>query len=306
MPLFPKKHDKAGMKPKDKSLAIAISVKHKPKKMAQGGEVKDSAKQESRPMPEEVAKDSKQVSHNSGNKAPHNDKVTSQPERKQAGQGKIFPLKHPKMASSDIVQSRLRDQEDDLQSSADVNGGPQEQPPEHDNEEGAKRKGPSVPSLHMKMMADGGPIDPKGVAAGARQGGSLSDAFDGIMHPKWAEGGEITDRANELDSQEPIHEQHYSSEEEALDHASSIVAGVMAHRRKMAEGGQVDIESNNMEQPNAYYDANEAALKENPDSEFKFMSQLEDSNEDGREISADPHEKDMLSEIRAKMKRRLK
>lgn len=327
MPLIQKKSKKAfehnvkaemeSGKPQKQSLAIAFSVQRKPKKkkMAEGGEVKDSAKQEPRPMPKEVAKDSKEVSHNRSQKAASQDKMTDQPERMQAGKGKTFPLKHPSMAKSDAFSTKLRDEEDHLQSYAKPmfeGGAVSEEASEADHapkitigDGDDMEKGPAQDEFMADHFADGGSIDPKGVAEGARQGGSLSDAWNGLTHPKWAEGGEVTERADELDSQEPVQNQHFHSEEEALDHASSIVAAVMSKRKKMAEGGRVDIEENGQEEPNGFYKRNEdEVLKENYDDDFKSMSQPEDSNEDGREIEHDKH--DMLSEVRAKMKRRLK
>lgn len=103
------------------------------------------------------------------------------------------------------------------------------------------------------------------------------------------------------------------------EHHNSIAAAIMAKRRKdsmsadsesdidhemmMAEGGQVDIDSNNEEQPNGFYNRNEhAALKENYDSDMDDVSQPDDSNEHGDDIDSDKH--DMITVIRRKMKSR--
>ncbi len=102
---------------------------------------------------------------------------------------------------------------------------------------------------------------------------------------------------------------------------SSIAAAIMAKRNQMhdlvdsgaldeddavkgyADGGEVDLNLNSMEQPNSYYKRNEdAALKENYDNDFKDLSQPEDSNEHGDDIDSDKH--DMISAIRRKMKSR--
>lgn len=312
-------------KPQPQALAIAFSVKRKAgkKKMAQGGAVNESASSEHRPSPEETDKDSSMVSRNSSQHPPKNDSVTSTPERKQAGMGKIFPLKHPKMVPSTGFSSKLRDQEDHLQSSADVNDGPQVEPPEAYDEEGPNRQGPKVHPL--KMMADGGTVDAnkgKEMSKGAMQGGSLADMWHGITHPKYADGGEITERSQELDSQEPIHETHPISDEEAIMHHSSMIAAIMAKRRaKMAAGGeihshdsiysddssQVDISRNADEDANEEDQSSFNALRKENYNESEGLAQLDsplDSNQDGREISHDKH--DMLAEIRAKMKRRLK
>jgi hypothetical protein len=88
--------------------------------------------------------------------------MTSPENRTQALTGmRTTKIKHPSMAPSSVLSARLLDEEDDLQTSAGVNNGPQRQPPEHDNEEGANRQGPDVPDLHMKMMAEGGDIKRK-------------------------------------------------------------------------------------------------------------------------------------------------
>jgi hypothetical protein len=107
-------------------------------------------------------------------------------------------------------------------------------------------------------------------------------------------------------------------EEERHD---SIAAAIMAKRDRMhamidsgamdednavhgyADGGQVDLDLNSMEQPNAYYPRNEdEVLKENYDSDFKDVSQPEDSNEKGDDIDSDSH--DHIDEMRRRMKSR--
>jgi len=86
-----------------------------------------------------------------------------------------------------------------------------EQPASWRDEEDADGHGNDVPALHMKRMAN---------------------------------GGEATQRRSTLDSQEPIREHTYTSDEEALDHAASIVSAVMAKRKMMAEGGAaVELDS---------------------------------------------------------------
>jgi hypothetical protein len=94
----------------------------------------------------------------------------------------------------------------------------------------------------------------------------------------YAEGGEV---------------EHFDSVAEAIRHKMKM--------KKMAEGGMVDIEENNEEQPNAYYHADEAALKENYDQDFEDMTQPHDSNLQSDEIEHDKH--DMISAIRHKMKK---
>ncbi len=147
-------------KPQNQALAISYAVKRKNAKkkasggtvesgsrdmnMAEGGEV--NVKQQKRPMPDNTYNDSKDVAQNRGNKPPKNDQWTDNPTIKQAQSNtsrKVMPIKHPKMVPQSGYTTRLRDEEDDLQSSA--RPGPyDEQPPAHDNEEGPNRQGPAV------------------------------------------------------------------------------------------------------------------------------------------------------------------
>ena len=172
MPLLPGRSKKAFSKnvetemahgkPQPQALAIAYSVKRKhPKKMADGGEV--NAKKQRRPMPDNRYNDSHEVSRNSGDKPAHMDSWTDRPDIPQSQRGpKTTPIKHPKMVPQNTYSTRLRSEEDELQRSAGTNEGPQQQPPAHDDEEGADRQGPSTPSLKMKKMAEGGRIDKGG------------------------------------------------------------------------------------------------------------------------------------------------
>lgn len=93
-------------------------------------------------------------------------------------------------------------------------------------------------------------------------------------------------------------------DEEMLDHAASIASAIMAKRR-MANGGQVDIEENNEEMPNPFDELNEAALKENYDSDFEDLTQPDDSNEiDDPSEEAQENRLDKVSAIRRRMKKR--
>jgi hypothetical protein len=157
-------------KPQKQALAIAYSIKRKPKKkMAEGGAVNESAKTERRPMPDELDKDAVMVSHNTAKKALIDADWTGRPTVKQAQDNngrKVLSIKTPKMVPQNTYSVRLRDEESDLQDSAGTNEGPQRQPPEHDNEEGPDRQGPKVRdmedehSTHRKPYAKGGQIEP--------------------------------------------------------------------------------------------------------------------------------------------------
>ena len=89
-----------------------------------------------------------------------------------------------------------------------------------------------------------------------------------------------------------------------MAHPKSITKAIMMKRKMMAEGGEVDLNENSMEQANGYYKRNEdAALKENYDSDFEDMSQPMDSNEDGRTLEdADKDGKSMIEKIRKSMR----
>lgn len=182
---------------------------------------------------------------------------------------KLTKKKHPSMVHSDALLTRLMDQEDDLMAMKPAS--PKEQPPKADDEEGPKRQGPSVPALHMKKMALGGEVDaPHGIDEIKPDKG-----FGKIIIMK-AEGGEVSD------------EEH-----------ASLAAAIMARRHKMAEGGEVDIEANAEEQPNAFDKRNAAVLKENYDEDMMDMSQPMDSNEHSDDIEKDKNDK--VAAIRSRM-----
>lgn len=342
-------------KPKDQSIAIAYSIKRKPKKMAsggkpeeahesttrpdggygsvtvidaKGGEVKRmaaggpvSAKKEKRPMPETEGEDSHQIARNGAKHAlsPEADFQTEHRPMPKKGM-RTTPIKHPSMAQSPVFKTKMRDQEDHLQTSAGVNDGPQEQPPKDDDEIGPDRSGPTTPSLKMKRMAKGGMINEEVSMHDAEEdevehpAGLESDndemkpPEDEFMTGHFAEGGEI----------DPM-------DEEMEEHHASISAAIMAKRAKlhemvasgamdednaaesmMADGGQVDLDENAMEEPNGYYERNEhAALKENYDEGMHDATDPMDSNEHGdeREASAE-NKRDMVSAIRSRMRKR--
>lgn len=127
---------------------------------------------------------------------------------------------------------------------------------------------------------------------------------------RMAEGGEIEPSVDEdmsehknqmleISRPEMEEDKHRDEELPSEDH-DSIASAIMSKRKRMAEGGQVDIDHNNQEEPNSLYEMNEdAALKENLDSDMMSVSQPENSNEHGDEIESDI--RDMVSKIRSKM-----
>jgi len=331
----------AGKSP-SQSLAIAYSVKRKPKKMANGGKVAESAKTESRPMPDDSHNDSQDVSQNSGKKAL---KTSTWTENPMVPKPKTQPIKHPKMVPTNAFSVRLRDQEDDLESSQSP-ANPESQPSQAYNENGPDRKGPSVPSMKMKRMAEGGEINNKFSSHQAEEDGDehpsdlesdndqekpsddeiMEDqaemlADGGAVKPapldpnkvkdftkgfnggvNWAEGGEI--------GQDELADEHHDSVASAIMskrnrlHAM-IDSGAMDedHAAEYAEGGEVDLSLSSKEQPNEYYPRNENhVLKENFAEEAPDLAQPSDSNEDSESIDRDKH--DMVNAIRRKLKQR--
>lgn len=318
-------------KPKNQSLAVAYSVKSKakkPKKMAEGGTV--SAANEKRPSTQTEENDKASVSRNSGNKPANQDSWSSRPDIKQSTKGpKTTPIKHPKMVPQSTYTTRIRSEEDTLQSSASVNNGPQIQPPKHDDEEGPDRQGPSTPALKMKKMAEGGLINNKVSMAKAEEDHAEhpagleedndqigdKDAMNDHM-TMLAEGG-IAHEMDDVPTEEADEERHNSiaaaimaKKARILDHMDSGSKD-MDEMVRMYEGGQVegsdesmaDIMANGAEHPNGYYPRNEdEVLKENYMEDMRDVSQPDDSNEkgDSRESeTSNPH--DMVDAIRRKM-----
>ncbi len=90
-----------------------------------------------------------------------------------------------------------------------------------------------------------------------------------------------------------------------MDEENRSIVDAIMHKhsmKKMADGGMVDIESNNEEQPNAFDDLNEDALDHSFDSTMDGMEQPEDSNLDTIELE-DSDENDMVGKIMKKNKK---
>lgn len=351
MPLMPKKSKSSEMEdPKGLAIAYEMKRRNKRKKMAEGGDVKnESAKMESRPMPEERDKDAHSVSRNSGKKSPGEDSWTDQPTVAQAQKSRITPLSRPRFVNGSFTVRDRADveKEEHLMSAAQPNNGPQHQPDSEYDEDGPDRSGPMTPSLKMKRMAKGGMINeevsmhdaemdadehPAGLEEDDDQ---MRPPMDEYMSNRMANGGDVDDSNKKQAPQQPapkkqgiidsIKNAFSSDEPEAKDfpsvhqiagkyyadggevedeHHASIAAAIMAKRDRMmmAEGGEVDLDENAMEQPNGYYARNEdAALKENYDDQLSDLDQPMDSNE--HDVSIDSDEHDMISRIRSKMKR---
>lgn len=319
-------------KPQDQSLAIAYDVKRrasKKKKLASGGTVESgsptmnyadggpvSASNEKRPMPGSLANSAKMARMNSGDKPASQDKWTDSPTVAQARKPSRVPLSRPRIAGNgDSFSVRDRDllDKEREQMEAFAPGEYSEQPSKALDEKDPMKMGPSA-NDHDEVQHNNGK---RAYAKGGmiNEVVSMNDAEeDELEHPaglssdnssmrpkgymdehdpnQYAEGGAIT------------HEMMMQPEPEAEEeHADSIAAAIMAKRRKYADGGHVDIDSNNEEQPNGYYARNEdAALKENYDKDMDGISQPYDSNLIGDEREADDGDShDMVGRIRSKM-----
>jgi len=288
-----------------------------------------SAVDEKRPMPDQTTNSGKMASQQEDKKTEMLSAANeSRPMPKKGMQTQ--KIKHPKMVKSDVLQVRLRDEEDDLQSSAATNEGPQRQPPEVDNEEGADRQGPTPPKqpLHTKNLNK------------YAKGGMAEDAdHSGNIHNKAVDdeyGGEVEEdmqvepkglqedddqegqSMEKIYSDEPMLAEGGIAEEAEEEHHDSIAAAIMARRDRMkaevdsgahdedlaaryADGGEVDLDLNATEQPNEYPPMNGDALEWDEDSEaIHSKDQPMDSNMHGDDIPAD--ENDMVSSIRRKLK----
>jgi hypothetical protein len=305
-------------KPKNQALAIAYDIKRKnKKKYAQGGVV--SAKTESRPMPEQTTNDSAEVSRNAMKKALVDSGWTDKPTVAQAqSRPRQEPIKHPRIMPSSSFSVKLRDQEDHLQKTA-IPGEYDQQPPERYNEEDASKMGSdpdmSKPHTTRKAYADGGMINnavsmeeaeedhvehPDGLES---SDSSIRPSEDEYMADHFAKGGKVVTKTKDkgygsiirVDNED---QPQPEAEDEQYD---SIAAAIMAKKRKkMADGGMVDIDENAEEQPNMYYSRNQEALKENYDSNFDDVSQPMDSNEHDITLE-DEDQHDRVSRIRSKM-----
>lgn len=298
------------------NLAIAYSVKRKAKKasggmvqsgskdmnMAEGGMV-PSAKSEARPMPD--SKGQEQVSRNSGKKAPKNDQWLDQPtvDQAQSNNGRaVKPIKRPMMVPSNAFSTRMYDEEGRLQDSASP-GPYDEQPPQHDNEDGPDRQGPAVSDMEhehsngRKPYAAGGKVIDED-AMDLRERHDESDLMS-YEDPSEDEGRGNAMSRNEMSpdrqrNEVPDMEDEHSNGrkpyarggevsldgEMEMEHHDSIAAAIMARRDRlhdeidsgahdldeavrMAEGGEI----NGMDSIYAHPDEDQADLSRNAEED---------------------------------------
>lgn len=183
----------------------------------------------------------------------------------EGGEMKKSPKKHPKMMESSVIKSNPRD-EGNLSDYRSKHSSLSQD--EHSKKASEIESGKEGMSKKYQENMD-----------------TLISYHKNEAKPKMAEGGEV----DSMDQPEPEAEQ---------EHHASIAAAIMAKRKMMADGGPV--EENNEEQPMELNDLNEAALKENMNSDFMDMDQPEDSNMMGHE-EEDQHDRSMISAIRRRM-----
>lgn len=132
------------------------------------------------------------------------------------------------------------------------------------------------------------------------QGGSVSESFVDearpSIHDTYADQRDIDDQ-DSFSSRVPFALDDGETDVDSQD----MIGTIMAKRKKMADGGMVDLDSNEEEQPNSYYQRNEdAALKENYDSDMDDVSQSDDSSLGDELEDEDSH--DMVDKIRKSIK----
>ncbi len=271
-------------------LAIAFSVqrKAKAKKMADGGEI--SAANEKRSMPNDLYDDQKQAKMD--NQKPIKDgQWVDAPQDRQAQRGPKFEkLKHPKMVAQNAYSVKMRGYEDDLVEHAKPTS-PDEELPQRLAKGGEINEDVSMHDAEMDNQQD-----PEGLESDNDEMSPEMAEYMSKRMPAFAKGG----MAREEDMQ--------PEDEEMEEHHDSIAAAIMARKKRaegmlLADGGMVDLDENEMEEPNQEYGLEHAALKENYDEPLRSMQQPEDSNEHGDMREDDEENKmDMISKLRSKIR----
>jgi len=182
-----------------KDLAVAYKIKSagKKKKFAKGGDV--SVQEQKRPMPEDLHKDAKMAHQNDNKKVTKNEHVLDTPTVKQAQKLSVAPKKHPQMAESSVLRTKLYDQEQHLMDMEPDGYG--KQPPTVYDKKDQDRQGPVPPA--QKKFAQGGEVsikkemyDQPEQEAQEEKHASLAAAIMS-KRQKFAEGGQVDLHLNE-------------------------------------------------------------------------------------------------------------
>lgn len=250
------------------TLAVAIAVKRKAKKMAQGGEVNKPSAVVHEPIASGIkGKDTNRLNKRlQGASMEHMERENKDPKRNK--------IQH--LAEGGIVQPKSGFKVRTSKMDQDEKHLIPTMPPEDETEHIAYDDGHA---LHSQQFAMGGEV-------------TEAAEDDHAVHPAGLESDD--------DMLAPPEDEYMASK-----FARGGMVDDIMKRRKFAAGGMVDLDENAEEQPNGYYEQNEhAALKENYDSDMDSVSQPMDSNEHGHDIDSDEH--DMVGSIRKRMKSRMK
>lgn len=276
-------------KPQKQALAIAYNVKRKnsKKKMAKGGSVDISAAVEKRPMPDDANNSEDMLM---GKKPEANAVMDKSHNFAEQGRANIDDAvtpeemdmirKHRKMMAEG-GEIRSFDRESMSMNSADA---------AHTSESSDMIRG-------MKMRHE----QELRAASGMPSADDSSERSESMLEKKlpkdeyskkgiinYARGGEVSP---------------HEAEEEM--HHASLTAAVMAKRKKMADGGEVDLQDNNgNEWLNREDDMSfEAGRKKTYYDNDQLDDQPMDSNEHAEDLEdEDDHGKPMIKSIRSKMK----
>jgi hypothetical protein len=299
MPLFQSKSKKAfkhnvkteisAGKPQDQALAISYSIKKKPKKMAAGGNV-ESAKEEKRPMPDETFNDAASVAHNKGKKPLESADWTDDTWQKFGKNMSIKQGQRPAplpIAGHKVNDRDLFEKEQHLMALAPgpygeklpepmAAGGPvpgldEEAPHTGETAEDMLRR-------HATELAAAGYMAPR-------------PSMEEYMGDKMAMGGVAGGLA--------------PGEEDDMSPGYDVFETIK--RKKMADGGMVDLEANSEEHENTEDDLSYDALKKEQYDLDQLDEQPMDSNEHGdeREKDAeDDHDDSIVGQIKRKAKKK--
>lgn len=249
---------------KAQNIAVAYSIQKKnKKKFAKGGPV-DSAKAESRPMPETEVNDRASISRNSVKKPLMEADWTDAP-LGNVKKPKIQAKAGPDMVKSNAFTSRIMKPGDHIMEDMQPDGYGKE-PKEDYNEDEAMKSGPKVPDMARehsngrKAYAKGGSINeevsmkdaeddmvehPEGLESDDDQ---MSPAEDEYMSNHFAEGGDVdSDPEDKPDKGYGAiifkaeggsierEEDMQPMDEEEMEHHDSVAAAIMAKRDRMAK-----------------------------------------------------------------------
>jgi hypothetical protein len=316
-----------GKENRAQNLAIAYSIKRKnSKKMAHGGKVDIDAKSEDRPMPDESHADAHSQARNSGDKALRDSDWTDQPTVAQAQMSSSTKLSQPEGR-----KLQGRNDEDDMMDS--MAPGPYgAKPPSRDDEEDPNRQGPKVSDMAHQhnngraAYAHGGMANKVAHQMGEEGPGrsdpdsSMLESHDYGMGPNSPDEEHPHTGETEADMlrRHAMELAHFAqggptgpmNPKLAESHKEPHEEGSMAKeimRKRMASGGQVDLEANSEEDLNNEDQMSfDAGLKEQYDLR-QLKKQPMDSNEkgDSREAAEEnDHDESIVSAIRKKSKKK--